>query len=122
MSDQKFPKLRSDGMFTVAARFTVADDSVIALVREYVNAWVNANRVWTRIWRSNSIEQEQLAFDSEFSSPPRVESKSSGTSVLVIFEGRPSAKRWKDWVVFLADDISRIFPELKFDGFESGPT
>jgi hypothetical protein len=119
MRGVKFPKRRDDGSFVVVARFTVSDRTVLALVRDYVKAWVRAHGTWIRLWRSNSIEEERLQFDSEFQGEPRVEAAPDGSSFFLLLEGRPSATRWKDWVVLMANDISNVFPEVKFEGFES---
>jgi hypothetical protein len=103
----------------VFARFSIADRAILPLVREYVSAWTRANRTWTRIWRSNVITVEQMDFNSEFLSEPRLKVEPGDTSFSVVLEGRSSATRWKDWAVFLVDDISKVFPEVSFDRFKS---
>ena len=119
MAEVKFPRQHDDGSFVVLARFSTADHAILALVRDYIKAWMRANSTWTRIWRSDAIEEERLDFYSEFVSEPRVEDESGGSSFSVVLEGRPSATRWKDWAVFIVSDISRVFPEVKFERFES---
>jgi hypothetical protein len=92
---------------------------VLVLVREYLSAWARANRTWTRIWRSDSIREELLEFSSEFSSEPSVEAGTKDDQFCVVLQGRPSATRWKDWAVYLVDDLVKVFPEIKFERFES---
>ncbi|MFZ5895026.1 MAG: hypothetical protein ACOY0T_28460 [Myxococcota bacterium] len=119
MTEARFPKKRDDGSFTVLALFSTSDENVVPLVRAYVEAWVRANQTWTRIWRSNCIEVERLEFSSEFASEPRVEDGNEKLRFAIVFDGRPSALRWKDWIAFLLDELRRVFHEIKFEGFES---
>jgi hypothetical protein len=106
MTAIRFPKRRADGSFTVGARFATRNPAITGLVHDYVAAWMRANRTWVRIWRSNTITEERWDFDSEFLTDPRVEAAPDGKTFSIVFEGRPSATRWKDWVVYLAHDIS----------------
>ena len=115
----KFPKRKTDDAFVVFARFSGADPQVIALARDYVKAWMRANSSWTRIWRSNVIREETLEYSMEFLSEPRVEHVAGENSFAVVFEGRATAKMWKDWLVFFVSDFEKIFPEVRFDRFES---
>jgi hypothetical protein len=119
MAEIKFPRRHGDQSFTVFARFSTSDHAILALVRDYVKAWIRANSTWTRIWRSDVIREERLDFYSEFLSEPRVEEGPGESSFSVVLEGRPSATRWKDWAVFLVGDISTVFPEVQFERFES---
>jgi hypothetical protein len=119
MIQPTFPKRRADQSFVIVARFTTSNLETIALVTDYLKAWTRANRIWYRIWRSDRIEEERLEFSSEFFSEPRIESGADVASFSIILEGRPTAARWKDWVVLLVDDVQRLFPEVKFDRFES---
>jgi hypothetical protein len=119
MNEIRFPKRRADNSFVVSAWFSISHPEVIPLVRDYVKAWVRANSTWTRIWRSNKIREERLEFHSEFLSEPRLESGLEASAFSIVFETRPDASRWKDWVIFLVDDIRKVFPESKFDRFES---
>jgi hypothetical protein len=84
-------------------------------VRDYVKAWVKANSIWTRIWRSNVIREERLDFYSEFSSEPRVDNGPGESSFSVVFEGRPTARLWKDWLVFFVGEVVKVFPEIRFE-------
>jgi len=120
MTEVRFPRRREDGSFTVLARFSVSDDAIIPLLYDYVQSWIRANSTWIRIWRSNRITEERWDFYSEFLSEPRVRVDPESRSFSIVLEGRPSATtRWKDWAVYLVDDISRMFPEAKFERFES---
>jgi hypothetical protein len=118
VSTVRFPKRRDDGSFAVIAEFTTSDTTIISLVNDFVKAWIRVNHSWIRIWRSDSIEEEYLDFYREFSSDPRVEVESEG-AFCVVFEGRPSATRWKDFAVYMVKDISTVFPEVKFVKFAS---
>jgi hypothetical protein len=119
-TEASFPQRRDDGSFTVWAWFaSPEEENVVALVRDYVKAWVRANRTWVRIWRSNSIEEERLEFGSEFSTEPRVEEDAQRRRFAVVLEGIPSADRWRDWAAFMIDDLLRVFPEVRFEGFKS---
>jgi hypothetical protein len=80
---------------------------------------MRANSTRTRIWRSNVIREERLDFYSDFRSEPRVEDGPGQSAFSLVMEGRPRAKSWKDWVVFLLGDIARVFPEVKFERFQS---
>jgi hypothetical protein len=115
----KFPKRRDDQSFAVAAIFSLTDSAVVSLVRAYTGAWVRANERWSRIWRSNTIEVEELDFDSEFLAIPRIEQLAGESTFAVVFECRLSSTRWKDWMMHMVDDLSRVFPEAKFERFES---
>jgi hypothetical protein len=72
-----------------------------------------------RVWRSNVIREERLDFYSDFLSEPRIEADSEGRSFSVILESRPSATWWKDWAAYMLDDMSKVFLEANFEGFES---
>jgi hypothetical protein len=119
MSEINFPKRHEDGAFNVCARFTMSDPSILPLVQDYLKAWLGANCTWIRIWRSNVIEEERLDFYSDFISGPRIENGCDGVSFSVVLEGRPAAKRWKDWAVHLVHDITAVFQEVKFERFDS---
>ena len=119
MSEINFPKRHGDGSFSVYARFTMSDPSIRPLVQDYVKAWLRANCNWTRVWRSKVIEEERLDFHSDFLLEPRVEDGGDGISFSVVFEGRPSAKRWKDWLIHFVHDIRTVFQEVKFERFDS---
>ena len=119
MNEINFPKPHGDGAFSVYARFTISDPSILPLVQDYVKVWLRANCTWTRIWRSNVIEEERLDFYSDFISEPRFENDGDGVSFSVVLEGRPSARCWKDWVVHLVHDITTVFQEVKFERFDS---
>jgi hypothetical protein len=120
MADVRFPEKREDGSFTVAARFAVSDAGGIApLVRDYVAAWTQANRSWTRIWRADVVREEYLEFSADFSTDPFVEAGAGATMLAILLEGKPMAHHWKDWAVRLVDDLSKVFPELQFERFES---
>jgi hypothetical protein len=119
MTQVKFPKQRKNGSFTVFCRFEASKGKILGLVRDYVNAWAAANRIWVRIWRGKKIRMERWKFYSEFRSKPRVEIAPDGSGFSVVFEGRPGTKRWKDWVVMLVKELSTIFHEIKFIGFDS---
>jgi hypothetical protein len=119
MTQIKFPKRRGDQSFMVFARFSTSDPAIVTLVRDYLKVWLRANSTWIRIWRSNEIREERLDFHSEFLSEPRLEDGPLKSAFSVVLEGRPDASRWKDWAVFLVGDIEKIFPEVKFDRFES---
>jgi hypothetical protein len=117
MPEAIFPKRRDDGSFAVAAIFSVSDDAVVRLVGDYATRWVRANQTWTRIWRADSIEEERLEFLNDFASEPRLESKVG--QLAFTFTGRPGSKRWKDWLVRFVDELTKVFAEVQFQGFES---
>jgi len=119
MAEVKFPQKRDDGSFTVSALFSMSDENVLAPLREYLKAWMRANKTWRRVWRSDSIFEEQLEFSSEFSAEPRVETGTEKLRFAIVLDGKPSATRWKDWLVLLTDDLCKVFPEIKFDRFKS---
>ena len=118
MTEIKYPCRRDDGSFVVVARFHFTDHSVLPLVRDYLKAWISANRTWTRIWRSDVIRVEKMDYDVEFLSDPRLEELSGESLFSVFLEARSSATRWKDWGVFLVHDISTVFPDIDFERFE----
>ena len=119
MSKIEFPTRRGDQSFVVLASFIISEPEITVLVRDYVKAWMRANRTWTRIWRSNVIVEERLDFDSEFLMEPELKHTHGADTFSIVFAGRPTATRWKDWLVFLVDDLTKLFPEVKFEGFES---
>ena len=118
MTGANFPRKRTDGSFPLAAWFSTSDERVIPLVSDYLSAWVIANQTWTRIWRADSIHQERLQFADDFSASPCLRSGAGGRFAILL-EGRPGSTRWKDWAVFMVDDLSKVFAEIKFERFES---
>ena len=114
-----FPTRREDQSFSIAARFSLSDTAVLPLVKACVLAWVRANQTWYRIWRSNVVEVEELEFQAEFLSEPRLEQLAGAGCFTLVFDCKPSSTRWKDWIVRLIDDLCKCFPEARFEQFES---
>ena len=123
MRQPSFPRRDGDGTFVVRILFAVsgADDRLPALVRDYLSAWIAANRTWTRIWRSDVIEVEQLVFERDFQQDPTLERSEDGSVLSVVLRGRAEALRWKDWAVRLVEELVSVFRELKFERFDSRP-
>lgn len=119
MSEPRFPKRREDGSFSLLIRFSTSDETIRGLVLAYLQAWVRANQTWVRIWRSDSIEEERLEFGLEFSENLSVEADARLKTLTVVLEGKATARRWKDWAAFLVNDLSTVFPELRFEGLDS---
>ena len=119
MAEIQFPKRQGDQSFVLFARFSTSDPEIIALVRDYVKVWVKANSTWTRIWRSNVIREERLDFYSEFSSEPHVDNGPGEFAFSVVIEARPTASVWKDWLVFFVGEMVKVFPEVRFERYES---
>ena len=119
MIEFQFPKRRSDQAFILSAQFTTSRPELVSLVRDYVKAWIGAYSTWIRIWRSNVIIVERLDFYAEFLSEPRVENGSGEITFSLVMEGRPTAKLWKDWAAYLISDITKTFPEVRFERFDS---
>lgn len=119
MPKLKFPSRNDDRPLIVFAKFNTTNHTILSQVGDYVKAWTRANSTWTRIWRSDVITEERLDFYSEFLSEPRIEDADKETTFSVVLQVRPRATRWKDWAVFLVNDISKVFPEVKFDRFET---
>ena len=117
MTAVKFPKRNDDGTFMVVAQFTISDRAIVSMVNDYLKAWVRANGTWIRIWRSDSIVEERLDFYADFLDEPQAEIE--GSSLRVVLKGQPPSTRWKDWAVYMVNDVSNVFPELKFEGFTS---
>ena len=80
-----------------------------------------------RLWITHSLEYPFAAKDgakardaitifSDFAPDGRAQ---KAQRFAVVFEGRPSSRRWKDWAVRLVDEISTVFPETKFERFQS---
>lgn len=107
MQEIKFPRRRPDQSFQVTAHFRTSKSRVKSLVPDYVEKWV----------RENSTK---LGLRSEFQSEPHVEFGPGDYTFSIIFHGRPDAtKYWKDCMVFLLHEMSKTFPEIKFEKFES---
>jgi hypothetical protein len=119
MEKIKLPSRNDDQPLIVYARFYTNNPAILHLVRDYVTAWTKANATWTRIWRSNVITEERLNFYSQFLSEPRIEDEDEKSFFSIVLEVQPRATRWKDWAVFLVNDISKVFREVKFDKFET---
>ena len=120
MADLVFPSKIGDQPIAVVVNFSTGNDSIVSLVSDYLKAWTRVNKVWTRIWRSNVVWEEQMEFDADFSSDPRVIRGKAPGLFSIVLDVRPHSNRWKDWMVRLVDEISRVFHEIKFDGFERG--
>jgi hypothetical protein len=120
MADLVFPSTTGDQPITVVAKFSTRNDSIVSLVSDYVKAWTRANKIWTRIWRSNIVWEEKLELDTDFSSDPRVIQGTLLGSFSIVLEVRPHSSRWKDWMARLMGEISRVFHEIKLEGFERG--
>ncbi len=104
MSEGFFPRRRDDGSSAVAARFTaVAPDARRQLV-EAVAGWVAAK------------EELGVDFAQDLLRPLRVEVDAVGYLV-VIADGRPGRRLWKDWLVYLVRHLQDSLPAVRFSGF-----
>jgi hypothetical protein len=92
---RRFPKTRADGTFTVAAQYRIApgkaESEVAALMEDCLRA---------------VADQYHLNDPTEFRSMPRVESRHAGM-VEVVFEGAPTARLWKAWMVYAVGAVGR---------------
>jgi len=132
MSKVKFPKRRPDGSFCVEVVVPVATtdpEKLLPRVSEWATRWVNSNRLWVRQWKSGEnlreVQPEELHYDAEFESGPRATYDSGFLKLR--FEGRSSAKWWKDWLVLrFLPDLKQSFPEISsadvaFRNCDEGP-
>ncbi|WP_394847654.1 hypothetical protein LZC95_09345 [Pendulispora brunnea] len=58
-----------------------------------------------------------MEFERDFSVHPRIEIEDQGRFAIV-FEGKADAKNWKDWAVYMINDVLKVFSEVKFERFE----
>ena len=107
MNKVRFPKRRPNGSFCVEVALKADSGDPVLLgkrVQEWWStAWMPANREWRRSWSSD--QTQTLSYSDEFDGEPRVWRCTS--ELRFRFEGKPSAKWWRDWLV------SRILPDLK---------
>src|SRR5689334_11832230 len=118
MPDLRLPERRVDGSFMVRIWFATSDLGALALMRDYLAAWLRAHPTWVRIWRSDAIHEEDLEFTTDFLAGPRLEVGPEENLFAVVLEARPLTLRWREWAEFLAEDLLRVFPELTLEGFE----
>src|SRR5258707_15317077 len=109
----KFPKRQADGSFCIEVSIPVSTDDPEGLqrrVQSWSTQWVGANQTWKRNWLS---EDEELRYEAEFKREPQTVSCSS-SELKIRLEGQPSAKWWKDWMVYrILADLKAAFSEIK---------
>ena len=102
MSQQRFPARRPNGTFSVAARFSRPDLESLDRLVAFVSGWVVATSRYTAMLK-------------ELASPPQAVVGSE--SVDVVFEGLSHARQWKDWMVFLVQDVTASNPGVRLLSF-----
>ena len=102
MSQQRFPARRPNGTFSVAARFSLPDLESLDRLIAFVSGWVVATSRYTAMLK-------------ELASPPQVVVGSE--SLDVVFEGLTHARQWKDWMVFLVQDVTASNPGIRLLSF-----
>ena len=100
MKNAGFPARRDDGTFSVAMRFRAQSTLGTENVQKRIEEWIAlTSELWHR------------SFGDEFSAVPRAESRPEGI-VEVTFEGRSGSSFWRDWFVYLCQDLERSFDGL----------
>jgi hypothetical protein len=113
MARVRFPKRRSDNSFCIEVQLRI-DSADAQRFRDEIDVWlrdwIRDNRVWIRDW-STGI-QEYLHFNNEFEPGPKV-LLSDSSVIRIQLEGKPTAKWWKDWLVFrILKELCARFPEI----------
>lgn len=120
LTRKQFPRLNTDGSFTVIGTLTADTPSVNALSIELaywlVSDWMPRNQVWTWSGRTGpglSVNADKtLHYADDFSAPPEPFS-SEGGSLMLRLKGKASSKFWRDWLVLrLFPDIQKRFPTI----------
>ena len=109
----KFPKRQADGSFCIEVSIPVSTDNPEELqrrVQSWSTQWVEANQTWKRNWLS---QDEELHYEAEFKREPQI-IYSNSNELKIRLEGQPSAKWWKDWVVYrILKELKGAFPEIQ---------
>src|ERR1041385_7896579 len=113
----KFPKRRADGSFCIEISIplstSVDAEKLRQQVQNWADRWVETNAIWKRNWLS---ENDELRYDEEFKGPPTA-IVSAPNELGIRLECKPSAKWWKDWMVYrLLTDLRRVFTEAATPG------
>jgi hypothetical protein len=99
MSATIFPARRPDGSLSVASRFSSQDDAAGTRVQDFVAGWLRGIGRYVDLLK-------------DLTSLPRVE---IGADLIdVIFDGSPTGLRWKDWMVFLTQDLAESVEGITF--------
>lgn len=122
----RFPKKRLDGSFSFVARFEIepTSDAVEAANRWFIS-WVAKNRIAEiRTVADDEVTCSSLDFFTDYFSPPSAIGLADRL-LLVRFDGRPNAKEWKDWFVWITkafiDDNPYVRKLADCRNLEDGP-
>ena len=105
MGVAKFPTERADGSFAVAVRFSLPGRDVRATVETHLAEWVRKQAAFGEVDLATDLLNE-----------PRVVSVTDNV-VDIVFEGRPGARDWKDWLVDAVQELTSSIDELVWEGF-----
>ncbi len=109
----RFPRRRTDGSFCVDVAFDLRGEPQTAGSRaeEWLKEWVGENRVWPmRRLSTGGARMERYDYMDDFLGAPCV--VVAPDSVILRFEGKPGARKWKDWVARIITELSRDVPEM----------
>ena len=113
MSKVRFPKRNPDGSFCVdviVAVETNEPEHFSRRVQSWALQWAGENQTWTH---GNPSGQEVLNYADEFQREPYPVS-CTPTELTIRFEGQPSAKWWRDWLVLrILADLKSAFAEFR---------
>src|SRR5476651_2313631 len=99
MKQPTFPEKRRDGSVAVAARFTAVDPETNERMEAFIAGWLRGISRYADL-SQDLIELPHVVAEQEFTQ--------------VVFEGKPRAQRWKDWMVFLTRDLAESSLGLTF--------
>jgi hypothetical protein len=115
MSKVLFPKRNADGSFCIDVVIAIETNEPGDLshrVKSWAAQWVRENHIWARHW-TQSERDETLNYTQEFKREPYPVS-CTPTELTIRFEGQPSAKWWKDWLVLkILSDLKSAFVEFR---------
>ncbi len=99
MKQPTFPAKRRDGSVAVAARFAEVGPETIERLEVFIAGWLRGVSRYADLSR-DLIESPYVMVEHEFTH--------------VVFEGKPGARLWKDWMIFLTRDLAESSFGLTF--------
>jgi hypothetical protein len=104
VGEPRWPSKQADGTVSVAVRLEVGGPQALGSVKQSIARWVAEKK------------EAGVALQCDLSSPPAAE-LTDPSRIDVVLNGTPDSRRWKDWMVDLAQELSSIY-DVQVAGFE----
>ncbi|HYE17755.1 MAG TPA: hypothetical protein VEA69_04885 [Tepidisphaeraceae bacterium] len=116
MTENRFPKLASDGSFSVdiIVEVDALNAPDVGAIQDWIQSeWGPRNVQWVQVWNRGLPSEETvvLHYADDFTELPRAVELRDGRLRLRL-TGKPGARWWRDWLVRLWWGLQAHFPAI----------